>query len=234
MTKNPMRIKSLRYSCAGCRGTRNKEKTKERIVFKSVSRVLAIGLLLAPVSVLAAPITVDFTLTSTSALGVGNDFGATQYNGFALGSTGTGSFTIDDSIGNYSSFNVGVTPIDFSFDWAGVSFTEANAQLWQIGFDGAGGINYWGFGTFGGSCENLNCVSAVGAADFFASGYGGAYVSNGVTGVSVVHQTDVYGWMNGTLTWNIRPATSVPEPATLALLAIGLLGAAVSRRKRAL
>lgn len=197
-------------------------------MLKSCANYLVTGLLLAPASVLAVPITVDFTITSTSALGVGNDFSATEYNGFALGTIGTGSFTIDDSIGNYSSFDVGITPIDFSLNWAGVTFDETTAQLWNVGFNGTGGFNYWGFGLSGGQCSNLNCVSAAGSRDFYASGYTGL-----ATGNAVVHETNVYGWMDGLLTWNVRPPSSVPEPATLGLLGLSLLGAAAARRNRA-
>jgi hypothetical protein len=204
--------------------TRNKW---EETVLKSCAKYLVASLLLAPAIALAAPITVDFTITSTGALGVGNNFAATEYNGFALGTIGTGSFTIDDSMGNYSSFDVGITPIDFSLDWAGVSFDETTAQLWSVAFNGTGGLNYWGFGMSGGQCTNLNCISAAGLSDFYASGYTGLE-----TGVAAVHETDVYGWMSGSLTWSVRP-TSVPEPATLGLLCFGLLGAAAARRKRA-
>jgi hypothetical protein len=194
-------------------------------VLKSCAKYLVTGLLLAPASALAIPITVDFTVTGTSALGVGNDFSATQYNGFALGTIGTGSFTIDDSIGNYSSFDVGVTPIDFSLNWAGITFDETSAQLWSLGLNGTGGLNYWGFGLSGGQCTNLNCVSAGGVRDFYASGYTGT-----PGGVATIHETNVYGWMTGSLSWNVRP-TSVPEPATLGLFCLGLLGAAAARRK---
>ena len=91
-------------------------------MLKTFQKALVGGLLLAPMSAMAVPITVDFTVTADAAYySDGTSLGS--YNGFPVGTVGTGYFTIDDSIGNYSSVEVGITPIDFSFEWAGVTFT---------------------------------------------------------------------------------------------------------------
>jgi hypothetical protein len=193
-------------------------------VFKSVSRILAASLLAAPVTALAAPITVDFTVTATNAFDGGSNFNATSYNGFTAGALGSGSFTFDDSIGNYSSFTDGIVPIDLTFSWLGLTFTEANTQIWSLQFDVAGALFGWQIGAL--PC--LNCLSTPGPTDFFASGYTPYAPYNN----AVAHQEGVNGWMNGSVAWTARPA-SVPEPGTLGLLGLGLLGAAAARRKRA-
>jgi hypothetical protein len=191
-------------------------------VFKPVSKILAVGLALAPLSALATPITVDFSVTATNAYDGIND--TTSYNGFTAGALGSGSFTFDDVIGNYSSFTDGIVPTDLTFTWLGLTFTEPNTQIWSLQFDAAGALFGWQIGAL--PC--LNCVSTPGPTDFFATGYRPYDPYN----IAVAHQEGVSGWMNGSVAWTVHPA-SVPEPATLGLLAFGLLGAAAARRKRA-
>ena len=200
-------------------------------MLNSIARILATGLLLVPASAMAVPITVDFTVTGTSAF-YSDGSSLSGDNGFPLGTIGSGSFTIDNSMGNYSNVNVGITPIDFSLDWAGTSLTEANSVLWEVGFDEFGGFNYWGFSGTEGSCGILNCVSSIGVTDFFVSGYGGPYVSNGETGVAVTQRRIRMDAGRGDLERSSSRGRSAGA-ATLGLLAFGLLGAGVARRKRA-
>lgn len=196
---------------------------------KIISRIFLAGIVLAPLSALAAPITVDFTITATgSTLAPGAD-----YAGFAAGTTGGGSFTFDDSIGNaYDQVN-GLPTIDLSFNWLGYSYTEANATLWEVGFDSTGHLNAWGFaptiGTTATDC-NLNCYAYPGPTDFWMVGYPPEFEAAGYPSFGHFHIEGHDGAMAGNITWAVR---DVPEPGTLALLGCGLLGVFATRRRRA-
>jgi hypothetical protein len=177
-------------------------------------RVLVASALLAPVGASAGMITVDFTVTASSV-----SQGGSSYAGYPLGTVGVGSFTFDDSVGDFLTFGTaGITATDLSFDWLGMSFDETTAQIWHLDV-GDGGLRSWGIGAA--PCA-LICIASPGPDDFFVTGYNNL-------GYAAAHVAGAPGFTFGALRWT---TTSVPEPATLGLFGLGLLGAAAARRRR--
>jgi len=182
----------------------------------------ALALLMSAMAAEAVPVTVDFTVTS-------NDVSNPSWE---RGVMGTGYFTFDDGLMPVSGTGLvgnpilGLPTLDLFFNWFGVSFDETTAKIATLSFTN-GALSNW---TIGGNyspatCGFLRyaCTSSGGSApDFDAVGSGGlAFTDAQHTGLAY-----------GPVQWSVRGA-AVPEPGTLALFGLGILGLGFVRRRRA-
>jgi len=181
----------------------------------------ALALLMSAMAAEAVPVTVDFTVTS-------NDVSNPSWE---RGVMGTGYFTFDDGLMPVSGTGLvgnpilGLPTLDLFFNWFGVSFDETTAKIATLSFTN-GALSNW---TIGGNyspatCGFLRyaCTSSGGSApDFDAVGSGGlAFTDAQHTGLAY-----------GPVQWSVRGA-AVPEPGTLALFGLGILGLGFVRRRR--
>lgn len=178
--------------------------------------------LLASQGALAAPITIDFTVTATSV-----SSGGSSYGGYTIGALGGGSISFDDVIGTFNNTVSGLAATSLSFTWLGTTWNETSAKIWDLQFDSGGTLQRWGIGGVPGTCA-LNCFNNPGPTDFWLLGFAPGSSQGSQVGM---HLLNVNGSMFGSVAWNIRP-TPVPEPATLSLFSLGLLAAAAVRRKQ--
>ena len=169
---------------------------EEETCSSSLTKVLTIGVLLAPASALAVPITVDFTITNSSAY-IGSDLQRATRS--AARPMARSRSTTPSAPSKTQS--AGSAAIDLSLNWLGASFDESNTQIWQLRFDSLGALTGWALG--GANCA-FNCINSAGPSDLYVTG-GAPY-----NGTSAGHVEGVNGWMVGSVTsWNSHPA-SVP------------------------
>jgi hypothetical protein len=145
----------------------------------------------------------------------------TGTSGPLIGVSSTGTFTYDDSI------VPAVLPAfvqqsglltDLDFTWDGVIYDETTANTGELDFDSTG--NLVG-AAFGDDCSPGICsVSSGSGPNFFVNSFFNSFVYSSA-GIEDVFQGTV----------SLAGPLAVPEPATLALLGLGMAGLGFSRRR---
>jgi hypothetical protein len=173
--------------------------------------LLALGLLVGPIEATASPITYAFTA----------DGGLT---GPLAGVTSSGFFTFDDSIappggGTLLQANLFT---DLAFTWNGITYDENTANTGLLTFDASGVLVPMFF--FGNNCSAGVCGVFQGTNEwYFQVADEGVFFVYGIP--------SIVGVQFGSGTISLQPS-GVPEPGTLVLIAFGLGGIGLARRKR--
>jgi hypothetical protein len=176
---------------------------------RNIFSALVLALLAAPAAN-AAPITYSFSVTATS--------------GPLNGQTSTGTFTFDSGIIPAGGGEVNQTGLltDLDFTWNGIDYNQATANTGTLFFDSSGLLTGAFFGT---SCVAGGCIisSGIDNWDVFAS----SDVAHQFFNYSTPLSSGVFVSDSASLV----PST-VPEPTSMSLLALGLLGGAITRSRR--
>ena len=142
------------------------------------------------------------------------------------GQTASGSFSFSSSLappGGGQIFNTttGLGASSLLFVWAGTTWTRGNADAYRLIFDATGNLTGWGIegDPLGGITATIfpdfdvNTVTGIPSSFGFSYDYAGRIFDRGALETATV-------------------TTTVPEPATLAILCLGLAGLGFIRRKQ--
>jgi len=177
---------------------------------KTKSTYLALlAILLSPMAANADLITYDFTVTAP--------------DGPLAGTVESGSFSFDSSIipagGGSLLLDDLLSVVEFT--WNGTDYNAATANTGQMGFLASGEL---GYAFFGNSCGDGYCNIRPGFDEWTVDTEFGFWYS--------VEGEEGWRLWSGSVSSTLRES-EVPEPGTLALLAIGLLGLGITRKRRA-
>ncbi len=172
----------------------------------------------------AIPVRYDFTITNVQFQGIPPGAGTADGSGYVVFDTDLAALATGGHLGDAF-----LPTIDLSFDWLGLHFGPANGSLSEVYFDSSGNPYRWDLdGIVSGGC-GFNCVQ-WGTNDFTIAGTGMPGSLTG-GGTALLTQAGVNGVAVGNVSWTQVDIRSVPEPGTLGLLALGMFGAALRRRK---
>ena len=179
---------------------------------------------LSPVQAEADPvrITVSFTVA-----------GDTRLDPDHASATGAGSFSVlttlppDSRVTDFGGF--GATPVSFS--WLGTTWTDADADLVQLGFDVNGQLNFW---TLGGAAAGIELVRSDVSTDFSAGFCGFCAPSIALSFIYTTPRSEQLGIFTGSITsmaiTQDGEPIATPEPISMVLAGTGLAG--IWARKR--
>jgi hypothetical protein len=189
--------------------------------------LIASLLALAAPAANAIPVRYDFTITLSSVHGTQPGTGTANGGGFVVFDDALAALGVPG--GRVGDMNTPLPTIDLSFDWLGMHFDATNGTLGALYLDSLGGISGWSIDglTPTPGCS-FQCVQ-WGSTDFNILGANPSSV--GGNGTALLSQAGVNGVAVGNVSWIQTEIRSVPEPGTLGLMALGVFGAALRRRK---